>query len=164
MRACLFVLVTGILAVGCGSASRSGEQVFGKAEAEALRQRSRSLTEAFNKKEVESLVGFYQGEAVVYPPNAPTVRGREAIGDFFKELYAQGATDLQAQTADLGGHGPIAYETGTFALQMRPAEGTGTRDRGKYVFVWRNNNNVWQIQYAMWSSDLPEPVTLAAAR
>jgi hypothetical protein len=34
------------------------------------------------------------------------------------------------------------------------------RDRGKYLFIWRNLNGVWSIEYTIWSSDLPEMVPM----
>ncbi len=34
------------------------------------------------------------------------------------------------------------------------------RDRGKYLFIWRNLNNVWSIECTIWSSDLPEMVPI----
>jgi hypothetical protein len=28
-------------------------------------------------------------------------------------------------------------------------------DRGKYLFIFRNMNGQWKIEYTSWSSDLP---------
>ena len=68
------------------------------------------------------------------------------------------------ESGNVGGHGPLAYESGSYSLNRRPASGPHTRDRGKYMFIWRNTNGQWQIEYTMWSSDLPEYVNIAPVK
>ena len=64
-----------------------------------------------------------------------------------------------------GGHGTLAYESGTFSLIRKPASGPETRDRGKYMFIWRfyPAQKAWLIDYTIWSSDLPQRVTVPSA-
>lgn len=146
-------------AVSCG---QSAEVQFGKQESTRIRQRTQEYAQAFNAKDVDALLGFHSGETVFMPPNAPTLRGRESVGDFFKGLLGEGAGELTLESKDVGGEGELAFESGTFSMTRRPESGTMTRDRGKYMFVWRFNRpqNNWQIAYTIWSSDLPERVAL----
>ena len=137
------------------------EQQFVQADANNIRQRTQEFEAAFNAKDPAKVAAFYPGESVLMPPNAPTIRGREEIQKFYVDLYAQGATDLEMDTKDVRGHGTLAYEAGTYSLNRRPTTGDALRDRGKYLFIWRNQNNVWSIEYTIWSSDLPEMVPIA---
>ena len=146
------------LAAACSGPS---EPQFVQADANHIRQRAQEFEAAFNAKDAAKVAAFYPGEGVFMPPNAPTIRGREEIQKFYADLYAQGATDLEIDTKDVRGHGPLAYEAGTYSLNRRPATGTALRDRGKYLFIWRNINSVWSIESTIWSSDLPEMVPLA---
>jgi uncharacterized protein (TIGR02246 family) len=137
------------------------EVQFTQANATQIRQRTQEYEAAFNSKDPAKVAAFYPGESVLMPPNAPTIRGREEIQKFYVDLYAQGGTDLEMDTKDVRGHGPLAYEAGGYSLHRRPAKGAAMRDRGKYLFIWRNLNGVWSIEYTIWSSDLPEMVPMA---
>ena len=85
------------------------------------------------------------------PPNAPLLRGRDPLKSFYTDLVSK-VSDIRLEPADVAGHGPIAYESGTYSMN------TGaTRDRGKFLFVLRNMGGNWRFEYTSWSSDLPTP-------
>jgi uncharacterized protein (TIGR02246 family) len=147
--------------VAIAACSAPSEPQFVQDDANRIRQRTQEFESAFNSKDAGKVAAFYPGESVLMPPNAPTVRGRESIEKFYVELYAQGGTDLEMETKDVRGHGPLAYEAGTYSLNRRPQTGHAVRDRGKYLFIWRNLNGTWGIESTIWSSDLPEMVPLA---
>jgi ketosteroid isomerase-like protein len=159
MRRLLVGAAVAALTVSC---SQSTEPQFGQQDAANIRQRTQQYAEAFNGKDVQKLLAFYSSETVFMPPNAPTLRGRDAVGDFYKAMYAEGAGDLELQSKDVGGHGTLAYESGTFSLVRKPASGPETRDRGKYMFIWRfyPPQKAWLMDYTIWSSDLPQRVTI----
>jgi ketosteroid isomerase-like protein len=137
------------------------EPQFAQADATHIRERTQEYEAAFNSKEPAKVAAFYPSESVLLPPNAPTIRGRDDIQKFYVDLFTQGATDLDMSTRDVRGHGTLAYEAGTYSMNRKPATGTALRDRGKYLFIWRNLNSVWSIEYTIWSSDLPEMVPIA---
>jgi uncharacterized protein (TIGR02246 family) len=149
-----------VAAVASGCAAKT-EPMFTPADASTIRQRTQDFEAAFNTKDPDKVAAFYPAESVLMPPNAPTVRGRDGIRDFFKELYALGGTDLEMETRDVRGHGTMAYESGTYSMNRRPSSGGATRDRGKYMLIWRNQNGTWTIESTIWSSDLPQAVPLA---
>jgi ketosteroid isomerase-like protein len=155
--AATLVIGSALVAAGC---SGPAEREFGKTDAQTIRQRTTAFRELFNGKDTAKLLNLYTPEAIFMPPNAPTIRGRAAIENFYKELYAQGAADLVVEPGDVGGHGPIAYESGTYSLNRRPPDGQATRDRGKFLFIWRDVRGEWLIEYTIWSSDLPERVPI----
>jgi ketosteroid isomerase-like protein len=147
------------------SCSQSTETQFGQQDAAKIRQRTQEFGQAFNTKDMPKVLAFYSGETVFMPPNSPTLRGRDAVGDFYKGMYSEGAEALAIQSKDVGGHGTLAYESGTFSLTRKPAVGSETRDRGKYMFIWRfyPAQKAWLIDYTIWSSDLPQRVTVPSA-
>ena len=152
------------LALTVAACSGPAEQQFVQADANNIRQRTQEFETAFNAKDAGKVAKFYPGEGVLMPPNAPTIRGREEIQKFYVDLYSQGGTDLQMDTKDVRGHGTLAYETGTYSLNRRPEKGAAVRDRGKYMFIWRNTNGQWLMEYTIWSSDLPDKVDIAPSK
>src|SRR5690606_4335393 len=110
---------------------------------------------AFNGKQMDAILDLYADNSVFMPPNAPVLRGREPLREFYEDLIGR-ATNLHLETEDVAGHGPLAYESGTYSLVYQDG---AVRDRGKYVFVWRRTNGTWRTEKTIWSSDLPpQPV------
>jgi ketosteroid isomerase-like protein len=97
------------------------------------------------------------------PPNQPIIRGKEALKNFYDDmLNKQGAANLKLNVDEVSGHGPIAYQSGTYEMDLKPASGPSARDRGKYLFVLRKMGGVngsWKYEYTMWNSDLPPAPT-----
>lgn len=162
MRRAMLAAAVAALTISC---SQSTETQFGQQDAAKIRQRTQEFGQAFNTKDMPKVLAFYSGETVFMPPNSPTLRGRDAVGDFYKGMYSEGAGDLAIQSKDVGGRGTLAYESGTFSLTRKPAVGSETRDRGKYMFIWRfyPAQKAWLIDYTIWSSDLPQRVTVPSA-
>jgi ketosteroid isomerase-like protein len=128
-------------------------QEFTRADGEAIRTNAANFTAAFNQKQIDKIVEMYADNSVFMPPNAPMLRGREPLKSFYADLIGRGG-ELQMEVETVAGHGPLAYEAGTYALSYSG----GARDRGKYLRVLRKMGDSWKTEYTIWSSDLP-PVT-----
>jgi ketosteroid isomerase-like protein len=114
---------------------------------------------AFNNGDIAGFIQPYAPEIWVFPPNAEPFQGRPAADDFFARAYRDGARNLQLTTTGLDRDGSLAYETGTYTLDVPTPGGRAgamTRDYGKYVHIWkRDASGVWRIHLATWSSNLP---------
>jgi ketosteroid isomerase-like protein len=147
----------GLLASACGS-SRQNE--FTTQEAGAIREKNEAFVAAFNNKQIPQIIDMYAENATFMPPNRPVLRGRNAIRNFYDELLNQmGGTNLKLEVSEVVGHGPLAYQAGSYEIEYKPATGTAPRDRdrGKYLFVLRNLNGPWRYEYTVWNSDLLPP-------
>lgn len=149
VRCALLGVIVSVGAAACASGTSSEE--FTASDTETIRQRSQQLPTAFNAKEVDAIVELYADNSVFMPPNAPLLRGREPLRDFYQDLIAR-TTNLRLESDNVVGHGPLAYETGTYYLGYQDG---AVRDRGKYVFIWRKMNDTWRTETTIWSSDLP---------
>ena len=138
------------LSVGVSACSGSKEQAFGTPDAQAIRQATTTLETAFNAKEVDKILPLYTDNSVFMPPNKPLLRGRGPLKGFYEGLLNGGSTDLKLTPEDVAGHGPLAYESGSYSMMNG-----STHDRGKFLFVFRNMGGNWKIEYTSWSSDLP---------
>lgn len=143
------------LALSAGLTACSGpkQQEFGTSDQQALRQATTALETAFNAKEVDKILPLYADNSVFMPPNKPLLRGRVPLKSYYDGLLNRGSTDLKLTPSDVAGHGPLAYESGAYSMMNGE-----TRDRGKFLFVFRNLGGNWKIEYASWSSDLPPAV------
>ena len=149
----------GLISVLLCAAACSGPapEEFTTKDAGTIRQQHEGFVTAFNAKDVQKILGLYAENSVFMPPNEPIIRGKDALKDFYNDLFKRGATNLRMEIAEVSGHGPLAYQSGTYELDWRPDTGTPGRDRGKYLFVLRKMGNGWKYEYTMWNSDLPPP-------
>jgi uncharacterized protein (TIGR02246 family) len=147
------LLAIGMVALCAGVGACAGgakEKEFGAADAQAIRQVSADLETAFNAKDIDKILSLYTENSVFMPPNKPLLRGREPLKGFYKGLLSGGSRELKLTVDDVAGHGPIAYESGSYSMMNGE-----TRDRGKFLFILRNMSGNWKIEYTSWSSDLP---------
>jgi ketosteroid isomerase-like protein len=89
------------------------------------------------------------------PPNQPVLRGKDALKTFYDDLLKSGATDLKLDVTEVSGHGPLAYQSGSYEMDVKPSSGPMVHDRGKYLFIARKLNGAWRYEYMVWNSDLP---------
>jgi ketosteroid isomerase-like protein len=152
MRKVLTIAVLGFSAA-LSACNGPTEPEFGIPDQQALRQATTALEAAFNAKEVDRILPLYADNSVFMPPNKPLLRGRVPLKSYYNGLLDAGSTDLKLTPDDVTGHGPLAYESGAYSMMNGD-----TRDRGKFLFVFRNLGGNWKIEYASWSSDLPPAV------
>ena len=150
-----FLLGVVCLASACGSAA-PGEE-FGMKDQSSLRERTDAFVKAFNAKDVAQVLSIYAENSTFMPPNEPVIRGKDALKTFYDELLKSGATNLKMEVGEVSGHGPLAYQSGTYEMDVKPPTGLERHDRGKYLFIARKLNNTWRYEYTVWNSDLPAP-------
>ncbi|TMB97762.1 MAG: hypothetical protein E6J42_07270 [Chloroflexi bacterium] len=80
-----------------------------------------------NEGDADALVeSFYAEEALLLPPNHPTVVGRTRIRDFWLGLLEAGLGGLSLDSAERWASRNLAYATGAYTLAIRRKVG-GTR-------------------------------------
>ena len=146
-----------VLTLGVGACAGPKDQEFTRTDAEAIKKGTAEFIAAFNQKELDKVVEFYVDNSVLMPPNKPLLRGRDALKAYYGAEIARGG-ELRMESEEVQGHGPLAYESGTYAISYT----SGARDRGKYLRVFRLMNGSWRTEKTMWSSDLPQQGAPAA--
>lgn len=141
------------LTLATGACGGPAGAEFTKADSDAIRKANRDHVAAFNEKNIDGILATYAENSVFMPPNAPLLRGKEPLQTFYTSLFERDG-QLAMEIDEVNGHGPLAYESGTYSIQYGGEN--PTRDRGKYLRVLRNQNG-WQIEKMIWSSDLPRP-------
>jgi ketosteroid isomerase-like protein len=96
----------------------------------------------------------FSEDAVLQPPHARSVKGRENLVAWAKTLPPM--ENLAFTNVQISGEGNSAYGTSDYALKSKglPA------DSGKQLVVFRRSgNDNWEIVVGGFSSDLPLPST-----
>ena len=135
-------------------------QVDTAADEAAIRTVDGQMVAAINAGDLDRWLGFFTEDAIMLPPNAPAVTGKEAIREFVSDLMA--STDFTV-SHDLGKvevsrSGDLAYVSYAYKLTLNDPEGKPVTDRGKDISILKKQpDGMWKVVIDMWSSDLPAP-------
>jgi uncharacterized protein (TIGR02246 family) len=117
----------------------------------AIEAASRRWKAAFDARDVEAAIGLYRDDAVLLPPGGDAIEGAAGIRGFI-EAYLEiliAKDDLRTTEAQSLGDG--AFEVGTYRGRHR-IEGQTIPDRGKYLRIWKQDDDGnWKIYREMFN-------------
>jgi ketosteroid isomerase-like protein len=128
-----------------------------------------ALASAFTRGDVAACTDLYSADAEIISNEAPAVRGRDAIAQFFKDQVARDilfATDSTVSVVN----GDLAMDQGTY--RVRNVNRGVDVEYGSYLNVWRLENGQWRVFRSMYNvtmgpkvhvSVAPEPDDMPAA-
>ena len=114
-----------------------------------IEQANAQWIELFNKGDFTGVASLYTDNALAFPPGAPMVRGKAAIGAMWKAMAEQ-VNDPKLTTLEVKRLGTsAALEIGTFSLKTK--EPTPKELTGKYVVVWEKVRGRWKLAADIWN-------------
>jgi len=150
----LACLVTALGLLGstafAGSKAKGGDASVARAGIEAGNAK---FGEAFQRGDASAVAALYTEDAMLFPPDSEIIKGRKAIGEFWKKTHDSGVKSAKLTTLDVGTGGDVAYETGTVVLTVQPEGKPASTASAKYVVVWkRQADGSWQLHRDIWNS------------
>jgi ketosteroid isomerase-like protein len=128
-------------------------------EREVLLRTDKEWASVVSSGDVEQIVSYWADDAVVLPPGAPAVVGKQAIRAFVADsLKLPGfSINWQANQAVVAANGDMGYTVGTNKVTMSGADGLLQTTVGKAVAVWRKEpNGAWRCVLDIWNADSPQ--------
>jgi ketosteroid isomerase-like protein len=98
------------------------------------------------------VAALYTEDALLLPPGADFISGRQAIQAFWQAVMNSGVRGVQLETVELAHYGQALQEIGRYTLT---GAGGQVLDRGKYIVIWRHDGPDWQIHRDIFNSSLP---------
>ncbi|MFN6962261.1 MAG: YybH family protein [Pyrinomonadaceae bacterium] len=165
-----------LLAAACNQASAPGKPESAKAdnsspvksdaakpsvdraaEEKAIREADIAWSNATGKKDVEAAMAFIADDAVMLPPNAPMLSGKEAVKKEWNNMMALNDLSIKWEPTkvQVAESGDIGYTIGTYEMSFTDPKAGKVNDKGKYVEIWKKVNGKWVCQYDMYNSDIP---------
>lgn len=115
---------------------------------------NRKFEELTNAGDAEGLSQLYSKDAIVLPPDAAMVRGREAVAGLWRHVFDEmGLKKIELITRDLqiAGDEETAYEVGEAKLQLEK-DGETMQATAKYAVVWIRIDGAWRLHRDIWNS------------
>lgn len=137
------------LLASCGPAEKAVDR---EAEAETIMELERQWSASFQAGDIDWIVNRHAVNGRALPPGAEPVVGREAVREFWTNLYETEGLSLTfgPTEAHVGGAGDLGYVLGTYEMGLPD----GSEDRGKYLVAWVKEDGQWRIAADMFNSNL----------
>jgi uncharacterized protein (TIGR02246 family) len=118
-----------------------------------IERANRAFEQAVAAGDVERVGSLYTSDAIAFPPDAPMVRGRDAIKQLWGGVIRDmGLKTVTLRTVDVERAGHTAYETGEATLRLEPRGGQASSAAIKYVVVWKRADGQWRIHRDIWNA------------
>lgn len=143
MKLTIAVALIGLVAAPCVAQTATGD----------IEKARLQFAEFVNEGDAASLAGMFTERAIVLPPDADIVAGREAIEKYWRGVFAAGLKHVSQRSLRIDAYGSdAAREIGRFHLDA-PASGEALE--GKYLFVWRKQGKDWLLDSSIWNFTRP---------
>jgi ketosteroid isomerase-like protein len=127
---------------------------------EAIAERYKAFSEAFYRGDADALSQMYTEDAEWLIPEAPIVRGRNAIAQAWKSIIGSGGNTVRVDIGDVQEFGTWAYEVGAFTAN---APDGNVLNAGKYIVIWKQQSTgEWKTHRDIFNWDVP-PAQAATA-
>ena len=144
-----------MLVSGCKdqTAPASGDRAT---DAQTIRDQEAQWAKAAAAHDLEGTLGYYADDATVLPPNMKIMSDKGSVRSGWTSMIAPGnSISWTSSKVEVAASGDIAYGMGTYTATMTDATGKVTNDQGKYLDVWRKQQDgKWKVVADMWNSDL----------
>lgn len=127
---------------------------LGEQDRADIQEVTQTYMDAVNARDWDKLASTYSDGAVLMPPQAPAVTGRESIRAFFAAFPP--ITEFNLQNVEIDGFDDLAYVRGIYTLTIAAEGQEPVADSGKYLEIRRKQpDGSWLIVRDIYNSDVP---------
>jgi uncharacterized protein (TIGR02246 family) len=158
MRTAGLSVTIGLLVVAAAAVAGQAPATAGQGKGrgvtgEAIEAVADAYVKAALAGDAKAIAALYTEDAIEMPPNAPMVKGRAAILQYYQKEFGGGTTMNSFTLVHLE-----SQATGDRAYQqsVTPKGATSAvTDSGKYAVILKRVGGDWQVAYAIYNSDQP---------
>ncbi len=132
-----------------------------EAERAAVLRADKEWLKAFTERDVERGLSFWADDALVFPPHAPVLRGKEAIRAFVAQGFSKPGFSIRWETSrvEVASSGDLAYGVGVSEIAVLGPEGKPIVERAKGITIWKKQpNGAWKCVVDIWNAAEPGPI------
>ena len=124
----------------------------------AVRAADAAWLKAYEAKDVDKAVSFFDEQGSMLVPNSPILIGRDAIAKFIARGFTLQDYKItwHPDQAGVAQAGDLGYTSGKYEMSFNDASGRTISDKGKYLMVWKKQpEGAWKVLFDTSNSDLP---------
>jgi ketosteroid isomerase-like protein len=133
----------------------AGEDRRREADVRSLDDLQKRVDAAIVAGDIDTYVTLIAADAVLMPPDAPPVVGREAIREWSRNNARAHVFEAYEPTdAELTIAGDWAFRRASFRMTLAPRSGGPTiHDAGKFIIIYQRQQDGWKVARDIWNSD-----------
>jgi uncharacterized protein (TIGR02246 family) len=124
--------------------------------AREIKAAHRAFAEAAVRHDLDAIASVFANDAIIMPPDAEMVTGRDAILRHWKGAFDGGLSGLEINPTNIQIIGDVAIEIGHATLSMAPAGAAATTTNVKYIETWKKVRGQWRVFRGMWNTLSPD--------
>jgi len=147
------------LLLTCAAILFIAAQLYAQDEAE-LKAKFNEMNKKFSQMMVDGnhseMLKWYADDAISMPSYQPMLRGIDALKKA-QEMDEKSGTKITAfslETTDVMPAGDYFIEIGTYTISMEMPEMGTMDDYGKYLNVWEQDGDKWELKVDIWNTDM----------
>jgi ketosteroid isomerase-like protein len=121
---------------------------------DSVKDATKKFLNAVRVSNGEAIGALYHEDAKLYAPNSDVIEGRQPIVTFWMNTIRSGVKDMELETTDTESEGDLGYESGKYTIYGAERM---ILDRGKYIVVWKKDDDKWYLYRDIWNTSLPAP-------
>lgn len=120
----------------------------------SIESASAAFCECFNGGDAAGVAAMYTSDALIMPPGAGRISGRQGIQDFWQGFVDANVGDLTLKSDEVEDFGNQAVDIGT-ATASAPGEGDSrVQLTGKFIVLWTQDaSGAWRLHRDIWNWD-----------
>ncbi|SDK63229.1 Ketosteroid isomerase homolog [Catalinimonas alkaloidigena] len=123
-----------------------------QAVADTLARRAAEFSRAYERGDLDAMLAVYTNDAVIFPHNMEAIRGKEALGKYWRLPDGRQITHHQSTSEGVEVQGNLASDHGHYEISGRNGAQEWGPVHGKYVIVWRREaDGQWRMHLDMWN-------------
>ncbi|WP_445381495.1 YybH family protein [Robiginitalea sp. IMCC43444] len=116
-----------------------------------IQQSASSFSQAYMEGDLDQMMELYTEDAVIFPPGATIISGKEAIRNRWKLPEGIRILKHQSDSQHLTIIGNTAYDYGYYSGKTLLKNGKESNWKGKYVIVWKPERGKWRMYLDIWN-------------
>ena len=133
-----------------------------EADVAAIRSLTAAWEAAIQAEDVPALLALCADDIVLMPPDAPIVRGKQALEESYRSLFEQSAVKATwpvEGTEEIVVANDWAFHMSEFTVRMSPKTGgEATEEYGKLIMIFqRQPDGSWKFAREIWNRNSPPP-------
>jgi ketosteroid isomerase-like protein len=122
----------------------------------AIEEGNRKFGEGFRSVDARAVAELYTDDAILLPPNAGILKGKENVEVFWGGAMQMGVKDVVLSSVELLLMGDFVCEIGEYRLTIQPEGQEAMQDQGKYLVIWKLHiEGNWKLHIDIWNTSAP---------
>jgi uncharacterized protein (TIGR02246 family) len=124
-------------------------------DVETITAISAARAQAFNDGNAAAIAVYFTDDAYLMAPGSETLRGRDAIKDYYQKIFDEYHTELESGYEEVKVDGELAYGRGFAKVRLHPKSGGDPiTSTSKYLNILeRQTDGKWMTTHDIWNGN-----------